>query len=221
MLVEDLHILDRITTDLTITSPQTDTGYYWCQVNDGVKLIMFDTGTMTICSRTQYTLQTKCAVGSIPPSIFVLTTSSFVLPITSISTDFEQNTTTTSIYVTSSINTGNSTVHTSTKATESLKLKDFSQLTYLSSTMTLSYKTPSVSKSNCNNKGLISVLVILSIVMFGLGVVVGGLLTIMWNKQRCRKGICHIQIFNNYYNSLDVKNPSKEEKRSGNYYSIK
>ena len=222
--------VDRITTDLTITSPQTDTGYYWCQVNDpsynGVfissnKAPVFDTGTMTTCSGTQSTLQTKCAVGSVPPLICVLTTSSFVLPITSISTDFEQNTTFTSIYVTSSINAGSSTVHTSTKPTKSLKLKDFSQLIYLSSTMSLSYKTPSVTKSNCNNKGLISVLVILSIVMFGLGVVVGGLLTIMWNKWRCRKGICHIQIFNNFYNSLDVKNPSKEEKRSGNYYPIK
>ena len=25
---------DRITTDLTIESPGTDTSYYWCQVND-------------------------------------------------------------------------------------------------------------------------------------------------------------------------------------------
>ena len=25
---------DRITTDLNIESPETDTGYYWCQFND-------------------------------------------------------------------------------------------------------------------------------------------------------------------------------------------
>ena len=222
----------RITKDLIIESPGTDTGYYWCQVNDhsynGVfissnKAPVFDTGTMTICSGTQYINQSKCAIGSVPPLICVLTTSSFVLTITSISTDFVQSATITPIYVISSINTGNSIMHTSTKPTESLKIKNFSQITYMSSTMSLSYGTPSVTSLgfNCNNKGLISGLVILSIVMFGLGGVLGGLLTIMWNKRRCRKGICHIHIFNNYYNSLDVKNPSREEKKSANYNSIK
>ena len=50
------HLLnvDRTTTDLTVESPQTDTGYYWCQVNDpcyngvfisGDKAPVFDTGT--------------------------------------------------------------------------------------------------------------------------------------------------------------------------------
>ena len=65
--------VDRITTDLTITSPQTDTGYYWCQVNDpsynGVfissnKAPVFDTGTMTICSGQQYVIMTTCAITS-------------------------------------------------------------------------------------------------------------------------------------------------------------
>ena len=222
--------IDRITEDLTITSPQTDTGYYWCQVNDpsynGVfissnKAPVFDTGTMTICSGTQSTLQAKCAVGSVPPLICVLTPSNFVLPITSISTDFVQSTLTTLIYVTSITNTGNSTVYVSTKPTESLKVKNVSQLTYTSSTMSLYYHTPSVTTSNCNNKGLISGLIVLSIVMFGLGGVLGGLLTVLWNKWKCRKGICHNHIINNHYNSLDVKNPSKEEKRSAIYYSIK
>ena len=74
------HLLnvDRITTYLTITSPQTDTGYYWCPVDDpsynevfisSNKAPAFDTGTMTICSGTQSTLQTICTVGSVPPLI--------------------------------------------------------------------------------------------------------------------------------------------------------
>ena len=70
--------IDRIITDLTITSPQTDTGYYWCQVNDpsynevfisSNKAPVFDTGYMTPCSGTQSTLQARCAVGSVPPLI--------------------------------------------------------------------------------------------------------------------------------------------------------
>ena len=33
---KDSHLnnVNLITTDLTVMSPQTDTGYYWCQVND-------------------------------------------------------------------------------------------------------------------------------------------------------------------------------------------
>ena len=80
--------IDRITTDLTITSPQTDTGYYWCQVNDpfynGIfissnKTPIFDTGTMTTCSGSESTLQTNCAQRSVPSStcaeIVVVSTS--------------------------------------------------------------------------------------------------------------------------------------------------
>ena len=64
---------DRITTDLYIMSPQIDTGYYWCQVNDpsynGVfissnKAPVFDTGTMTICNGQQYVTMTTCAITS-------------------------------------------------------------------------------------------------------------------------------------------------------------
>ena len=63
------NVLDRIITDLTIMSPQTDTGYYWCQVNDpsynGVfissnKAPVFDTGTMTICNGQQNVTMTTC-----------------------------------------------------------------------------------------------------------------------------------------------------------------
>ena len=83
--------VDRITTDLTITSPQTDTGYYWCQVNDpsynGVfisskKAPVFDTGTMTICSGNQYVSMTTCAIAS------NINTPSFLMCFISIQTVF-------------------------------------------------------------------------------------------------------------------------------------
>ena len=63
--------IDRITTDLTITPPHTDTGYYWCQVNNpsynGIfissnKAPVFDTGTMTTCSRGEHITMTTCAI---------------------------------------------------------------------------------------------------------------------------------------------------------------
>ena len=69
--------IDRITTDLIIDSPETDTGYYWCQVNDpsyngvfisGNKAPVFDTGTMNTCG-TQSTIQPICAVGLLLPLI--------------------------------------------------------------------------------------------------------------------------------------------------------
>ena len=76
--------VDRIITDLTITSPQTDTGYYWCEVNDpsynGVfissnKAPVFDTGTMTTCENIKLsTIKSICAVGSVPPSLCVIST---------------------------------------------------------------------------------------------------------------------------------------------------
>ena len=62
---------DRITKDLTIESPRSDTGYYWCQVNDpsynGVfissnKAPVFDTGTMTFCNGRQSISVTTCAI---------------------------------------------------------------------------------------------------------------------------------------------------------------
>ena len=90
--------IDRITTDLTIESPETDTGYYWCQVNDssynGVfissnKAPVFDTGTMTICSGGQYIIQSKCVIGSTPSlisikstTITIVSTSTYVETIT-------------------------------------------------------------------------------------------------------------------------------------------
>ena len=237
--------VDRIITDLTIMSPQTDTGYYWCQISDpsynGVfissnKAPVFDTETMTTCDNVkQSTIKSTCAVGSVPPSQCVMSTKTVTFSPT---TNYELNyITTTAIPVlstttipsipphfASTTNTGAIiTVLTSTRPTETLKIKDFSQLTYMSSTMSLSYYTTSVISlgSCCNNEGLISGLVVLSIVMFCLGGVLGGLLTVLWNKWRSRKGICHLQIFNNYYNSLDGKNLSRKETRSENCYFIK
>ena len=74
--------VDRIITDLTVMSPQTDTGYYWCQVNDpsynGVfissnKAPVFDTGTMTNCDNgKQSTIKSNCAVGLVLPLICVI-----------------------------------------------------------------------------------------------------------------------------------------------------
>ena len=70
--------VDRISTDLTVEYPETDTGYYWCQVSDpsynGVfrssdKAPVFDTGTTITCNGRQSTLQIICAVGSVPPLI--------------------------------------------------------------------------------------------------------------------------------------------------------
>ena len=228
--------VDRIITELYITSPHTDTGYYWCQVNDpsynGVfissnKAPVFDSGIMTTCGDLQQSIiKSNCAIGSVPSSLCVIPTktttfsptSTYELNYITITTPFISS------YVTSTTNTGGiSTVLTSTRPTETLIIKDFSLLIYMSLTMSLSYDMPSVISlgSCCDNEGLISGLVVLSIVMFGLGGVLGGLLTVLWNKRRCSKGICHIQIFNNYYNSLDVKNPSRTERRSENYYFIK
>ena len=65
--------IDRIITDLTIESPETDTGYYWCLVNDpsynGVfissnKAPVFDTGAMTTCNVQQFVIMTTCAITS-------------------------------------------------------------------------------------------------------------------------------------------------------------
>ena len=62
---------DCITADLTIESPQTDTGYYWCQVNDpsynGVfisskKAPVFDNGAMTICNGQQSVIMITCGI---------------------------------------------------------------------------------------------------------------------------------------------------------------
>ena len=80
---------DRINADLTIEYPQTDTGYYWCQVNDpsynGVfissnKAPVFDTGTVTTCSERQFVSTTTCAIAS------NINTPSFLMCLISIQT---------------------------------------------------------------------------------------------------------------------------------------
>ena len=63
--------IEHISTGLTIESPQTNIGYYWCQVNNpsynGVfissnKAPVFDIGTMTICNGWQHVTMTTCAI---------------------------------------------------------------------------------------------------------------------------------------------------------------
>ena len=86
--------VDRIITDLTVNSSQTDSGYYWCQVNDpsyngvfisSIKAPVFDTGTMTDCDNVKLsTIKSNCAVGSVPSMICVIPTkTSTFSPITS------------------------------------------------------------------------------------------------------------------------------------------
>ena len=96
--------VDRIITDLTIMSPQNDTGYYWCQVNDpsyngvfisGNKAPVFDTGTMTNCDDVILpTTKSNCAVGSVPPSLCVIPTKTTIFSPT---TSYELNNVTTTV----------------------------------------------------------------------------------------------------------------------------
>ena len=198
--------VDRITTDLTITSPQTDTGYYWCQVNDpsynGVfissnKSPVFNTGTMTTCSGTQSTFKTKCAVGSVPPLICVLTTSSSVQSITTVITTHFQSVT---LFITTILTQSSTIVHViyPTSST-SYNMNTFSVMdispytTYMTPSSDITSMTSSL--HICHNEGLTSGLIMLSVMMFILGSVLGGLLTILWNKRRYNKGICVTYIF--------------------------
>ena len=207
------HLLnvDRITTDLTITSPQTDSGYYWCQVNDssynGVfissnKAPVFDTGTMTNCSGTQSTLSAKCAVGSVPSLTCVIPISSSVQSITA-------NTTHSQPFTSSSttILTGSCTIEHVIDPTSSTSYNIITFTTMDISPYTI-YMTPSSdiidmasSLHTCHNEGLISGLVVLSIIMFILGSVLGGLVTLLWSKRR-NKGICVTYILDIYDDTI-------------------
>ena len=285
--------VDRITTDLTITSPQTDTGYYWCQVNDpsynGVfissnKAPVFDTGTITNCNVQQYVIMTTCAITSNinTPSFLVcfistqtvsptrynnmLTSrysttamsisdiksmsSTVTITVTTVSgttskkslesvtnlsstkTDHLLDSTSTEMYTTTTLITtsiiltatftsdsktitvtslyhksGTITDHDSTStemytttsliitSSNSVKLGSDILSSHESSTATgHSSQLTLVTYTNCSNSNdndtieLISGLVVLSIIMFGLGGVLGGLLTVLWNKKRGGKG---------------------------------
>ena len=243
---------DRITTDLTIESPRTDTGYYWCQVNDPYynevfkssnKAPVFDTGTMTICNEKQSVNSTTCASTSnintlssficfistqtVSPTMYnsiltsgynetvisigdiksisntVITTVTTVFEYTSIkslviATDHRSTqtyhlfySTSTKMYTTTPLITSSNLVkytndifpsHESSTTTEHSL-----QLTVYQSSSCVTYTNCSNSNDN-NTIELISGLVVLSIVMFGLGGVLGGLLTVLWNKKRERKG---------------------------------
>ena len=274
--------VDRITTDLTITSPETDTGYYWCQVNDpsynGVfissnKAPVFDTGTITNCNVQQYVIMTTCAITSsintpsflmcfistqtVSPTVYnnILTSkysttamsisdiksmsSTVTITVTTVSgttskksletvtnlsstkTDHLLDSTTTNIILTATFTSDSKTIrvtslyhksgtitdHDSTSTemytttsliiTSSNSVKRGSDIlsSHESSTATgHSSQLTLVTYTNCSNSNdnntieLISGLVVLSIIMFGLGGVLGGLLTVLWNKKRGGKG---------------------------------
>ena len=238
--------IDRITTDLTIESPQIDTGYYWCQVNDpsynGLfiftnKAPVFDTGTMTICGGGQFVTKTTCAIISninTPSFLMYFTSTQTVSPTTynsmltsrysetamsisdiksmsstvtitvttvsgttskksletvtnlsSTKTDHLLDSTSSEMYKTNSLITTNNSVKLGSNI---LSSHESSTATGCSSQLTL------VTYTNCSNSNdndaieLISGLVVLSIVMFGLGGGLGGLLTVLWNKKRGGKG---------------------------------
>ena len=250
---------DRITKDLTITSPQTDTGYYWCQVNDpsynrvfisSNKAPVFDTGTMTFCNGGQSISVTTCAIISnintpspftcfistqtVSPTIYnsmfrssysetPVSTSSLlnamIITITatssttskksletikdliSIQTDHSFYSSSVKMYTTKSLMTSsNSVKHTS----DIFPSHESSTTTEHSLQLTVYQSSSCVTYTNCGNSNdnntieLISGLIVLSIVMFGLGGVLGGLLTVLWNKKRGGKGraVVIILLFN-------------------------
>ena len=59
----------------------------------------------------------------------------------------------------------------------------------------------SISLYTCHNEGLTLGLVVLSIIMFILGGVLGGLLTVLWSK-RHNKGICVTYILSTYDDTI-------------------
>ena len=254
---------DRIITDLTIDYPHTDTGYYWCQVNDtsynGVfissdKAPVFDTGTMSICSATQFVNYATCASTSnistlssfmcfistqtVSLTIYnsILTSgynetvmsisdiknisSTVTITVTTVSgntfkkslviaTDLSSTqtddlfySTSIELYTTTSlVISSNSVNHTSdifTSHESNTTTEHLSQLTVYQSSSCVAYTN--YSKNNDNDTiELISGLFVLSIIMFGLGGILGGLLTVLWNKKRERKGravIIIILLFN-------------------------
>ena len=90
---------------------------------------------------------------------------------------------------------------------------------YLSSSCAIHIYTNCSNYSNDNNNiELISGLVVLSVLMFGLGGVLSGLLTVLWNKKRKRKGRLKVIIY--YYLICDklidtgIRSPISKEMRS-------
>ena len=164
---------------------------------------MFDIGTMITCSERQSTFQAKCAVGSVPPLICVdPTSSSAILSTTAITTHYQPVTS-----FTTTILTGSSTIE---HIVDPASYTSYNVITFtiMNSSytiyMTLSSGTISVTSFPHigDIEGLISGLVVLSIVMFGLGGVLGGLLTVLWNKRRYNKGICVTYTFNSCDNTI-------------------
>ena len=243
---------DRITTDLTIESTQTDTGYYWCQVNDpsynGVfissnKAPVFDTGTMTTCNGRQYVNLATCgttsntnilsplvcfiSIQTVSPTTYksMLTSgynetamsindiksisSTVTITVTTLSgntprkslviaTDLSSTqtdnlfySTTIEMYITASlIISDNSVKHRSdifTSHETSTTTEHSSELSVYHHSSSVTYTNYSNSNDN-NTTELISGLVVLCIVMFVLGGILGRLLTVLWNKKKRRIG---------------------------------
>ena len=251
--------VDRITKDLMIKYPETDTGYYWCQVNDpsynGVfissnKAPVFDTGTMTFCNGLQSVIMRTCATilnintssslmcfistQTVSPTMYnSMLTSKYsetamsisdiksmsstvtitaiiisgtkstknleiVTKLSSTKTDHLLDSTSTEMYTATSLITNSNSVKLGNNILSSHEssttTKHLSQLTVYQSSSCVTYTNCSNSNDN-NTTGLISGLVVLSIIMFGLGGVLGGLLTVLWNMKRGGKGRAVVIIF--------------------------
>ena len=101
------------------------------------------------------------------------------------STTTDHDSTSTEMYTTTLLITSSNSVKL---GSDILSSHESSTTTGCSSQLTLVTHTNYSNSNDYNIIELISGLVLLSIVMFGLGGVLGGLLTVLWNKKRGRKG---------------------------------
>ena len=263
--------IDRITTDLTIESPQTDTGYYWCQVNDpsynGVfisskKAPVFDTRAMMDCNGKQSVIMITCGIilnintpsplmcfistQTVSPTMYNnMLTSRYSETAMSISDIKSMSSTVTITVTTVSGNTPRKSliIATDLSSTQSIKMYTTTLLktssnsekhtseVFLSHESSRSIESSSqltlVTYTNCSNSNdndtieLISGLVVLSVIMVGLGGVLGGLLTVLWNKKRGGKGravVIILLVSNNIIcgKLIDMESPVSKGMRSVN-----
>ena len=139
--------IDRIITDLTIESPETDTGYYWCQVNDpsynGVfisskKAPVFDTGAMTTCNVQQFVIMTTCAITSninIPSFLMCFISTQTVSP-TMYNNMLTSRYSTTAVFISDIKSMSNTVTITETTVSGTTSKKRLETVTNLSSTKT-------------------------------------------------------------------------------------
>ena len=163
------HLLNvhRITTDLTIKSPQTDTGYYWCQVNDpsynGVfissnKAPVFDTGTMTTCSGIQSTNQSICAVGSSPTLMCIWSTTTTTVSTstyteTTVSTTSYGDATSISLHITTTTSTS---LNITSTPVNGISNTPVSSSQTISNTTTIAVVVPSIPSGVISNTPVLS-----------------------------------------------------------------